>query len=92
MMNRRRWDGGSLEARVSVKEGRITGIAFLGDFLARRSLDSLAEALEGVLFRREDVARVLEQCPLQDYFGEISKEEVLETLFYIQGQNKPACD
>jgi lipoate-protein ligase A len=92
MMNRRRWDGGSLEARVSVKEGRITGIAFLGDFLARRSLDSLAEALEGVLFRREDVARVLEQCPLQDYFGEISKEEVLETLFYIQGQNETACD
>ena len=56
MVNKRRWDGGSLEARVSVKEGRITGAAFRGDFLSRCSLEPLEKELEGVLFRREDVA------------------------------------
>lgn len=84
MTNKRRWDGGSLEVRASVKEGRITGIAFRGDFLSRRSLEPLAEALRGVPFRREDVAGALEQYPLQDYFGGITEEEILETVFYGQ--------
>lgn len=82
MVDRRRWDGGSLEVRASVKEGRIAGIAFLGDFLSRCSLDSLEEALKGVPFRRKDVAGVLERYPLRDCFGGITEEEILETLFY----------
>ena len=85
MVQRRRWNGGSLEVRVSVKEGRISGIAFRGDFLSRRSLEPLAEALQGVPFRRENVDEVLGRFPLQDYFGGITGEEILETLFYGYG-------
>lgn len=85
MVDRRRWDGGSLEVRASVKEGRITGIAFLGDFLSRCPLDPLTEALRGAPFRREDVTGILAQFPLGDFFGGISEEEILETLFHGQG-------
>ncbi|MCI9554946.1 MAG: lipoate--protein ligase [Oscillibacter sp.] len=93
MVNKRRWDGGSLEVRVSVKEGRITGAVFRGDFLSRCSLDPLEKALEGVLFRRVDVARVLERYSLRDYFGGITEEEILKTMFYGQSSNcKAACD
>ena len=92
MVNKRRWDGGSLEARVSVKEGRITGAAFRGDFLSRCSLEPLEKELEGVLFRREDIAAVLERYPLRDCFGAITGEEILETMFYGQDETEAACD
>ena len=44
MANKRHWDGGSLEVRLSVREGRITAIAFYGDFLSRLSLDQIGRA------------------------------------------------
>lgn len=81
LKNKRRWAGGSLEARLSVEEGRITAAAFRGDFLSRRPLEALEEALRGVAFRRADVAAVLGRYPLRDFFGEITEEEILETLF-----------
>lgn len=93
MVNKRRWDGGSLEVQVSVKEGRISGVAFRGDFLSRCSLEPLEKDLEGVRFRREDAAGVLERYLLRDYFGEITGEEILDTVFHGQGfSHKAACD
>lgn len=65
---------------------------FRGDFLSRCSLDPLEEALEGVRFRREDVAGVLGRYPLRDYFGDITGEEILDTMFYSQKENEAACD
>lgn len=83
LTNRRRWDGGSLEVRLSVRKGRITEIAFFGDFLSRCPLDPLRSALAGTAFRWEDAARVLAQYPLADYFGGISAWEILETMFHV---------
>lgn len=83
LSNRRHFEGGGLEVRVQVKEGRITGVVFYGDFLARAPLGGLTAALEGCEFRREAVAAVLEQFPLADLFGAITEEEVLETMFYV---------
>lgn len=83
MRNRRRWDGGSLEVRAAVAAGTIQEIVFYGDFLALRSMEALTEALKGCCFRREAVAEVLERFPLEELFGAITEEEVLDTLFHI---------
>lgn len=85
MANKRHWDGGSLEARLSVKEGRITEIAFHGDFLSRCALDPLMEELLGIAFRQEAVAEILERYPVSDYFGGITEDEILETIFHVHG-------
>lgn len=82
--NKRYWSGGSLEVRAAVKEGRITAIAFYGDFLSRRPLDQLTASLQGCAFRREDVGAVLAGHPLPDYFGGITESEILETMFYVR--------
>lgn len=84
MANKRYWSGGSLEVRAAVKEGRITAIAFYGDFLSRRPLDQLTASLQGCAFRREDVEAVLARHPLPDYFGGITESEILETMFYVR--------
>lgn len=83
MKNKRYWDGGSLEVRLSVEKGRITEIIFQGDFLSRCELDPLTEELLGTAFRRETVAEVLERYSVSDYFGGITKDEVLETMFHV---------
>lgn len=83
MRNKRYWDGGSLEVRAAVEGGKLSYIAFYGDFLSRCSLEELTAALHGCAFRKEDVAAVLNRYPLKDYFGEITGDEILETMFYI---------
>ena len=82
LVNRKRFEGGSLETGVRVEHGYITSIGFYGDFWAVSSLEPLTKALEGCAFRREDVAAVLKQFPLREYFGGITGEEVLDTLFH----------
>ncbi len=83
LTNRRRFEGGGLEVRIQVKEGRISGIVFYGDFLSVSPLDGLTAALVGCAFRREAVAEVLDAFPLGELFGAITRDEILETMFYI---------
>lgn len=84
LTRRRRWEGGTLQPGVEVREGRIAAIAFYGDFLSLRPLDGLCEALCGCPFRPSEVGAVLDRFVLPEYFGTITREEILETLFYDQ--------
>ena len=89
MTNRHRWDGGTLEAHLQVEKGTITGVVFYGDFLSLQPLDPVTEALLGCPFRREDVSVVLERFPLEQYFGTITRDEILDTLFYAGAEDTP---
>ncbi|MEG0780504.1 MAG: lipoate--protein ligase [Oscillospiraceae bacterium] len=80
--NRRKLPGGLLEPCLGVEKGQITHAAFYGDFLSLRPLTPVTEALRGCPFRREAVAAVLEKLPLTEFFGSITAEELLDTLFY----------
>ena len=80
--NKVRWDGGSLEVQVNVaRGGEIQEIRFYGDFLSLTPLTKLEQALSGVRFRKEDVKAVLDQYAMNELFGPITEEEVLETMF-----------
>lgn len=85
MTNKRYWSGGELELQASVRDGLLTDVVFHGDFLSRCSLEPLTEALRGCAFRREDIAAVLERFHLPDYFGGITEDEILETMFHVHG-------
>lgn len=81
LRSRRRWEGGSLEIRAAVERGRITDIVFYGDFLSRRPLAEVVEALRGCPFRKDAVGAALAGFSQEEYFGAVTKGEVLETLF-----------
>ena len=83
MTNKRYWTGGGLEVRADVAQGVITDIIFYGDFLAVRGMEEVTEALRGCPFRAEDFAAVLDRFDLSKFFGAISKEEILETVFHV---------
>lgn len=79
--NKRKWDGGILEARVAVQRETITNIVFYGDFLSKLPLEELEQALTGRRFAPQEVREALSRFEMEPYFGSISMEEVLDTVF-----------
>lgn len=80
--NKARFSGGSLEIKLSVSEGVITDIAFLGDFMARKAADEVADSLVGCRFEREEAEKVFGKFKLEDHFGGITLEEIIQVMFY----------
>jgi lipoate-protein ligase A len=81
MTGKRKWDGGIFETRIEVIKGRIEQIAFYGDFLAVCPMEEITAQFIGVVFSRDAVDAVLANISIRNYFGGISKEEILETMF-----------
>ena len=46
-------------------------------------MEEVTEALRGCPFRAEDFAAVLDRFDLSRFFGAITKEEILETVFHV---------
>lgn len=78
---KQKWAGGLLEIRLAVEAGCIEDIVIYGDFLSVLSVDEIEAALKGCRMTREDVAAVLNRFPLAGYFGGITRDEVIETMF-----------
>lgn len=81
MRSKRYWPGGCLEAYAAVEKGMVSDIFFRGDFLSLCPLDDLLASLRGVPFTAEAVGGVLSGHGLKEYFGDVTKEEILATLF-----------
>lgn len=77
-----RFGGGTLEIKSTVADGIITDIAFFGDFMARRSAEDIAKALTGCRFERKSAEEILAKFPLEDYFGTITSDEIMQVMFY----------
>jgi lipoate-protein ligase A len=78
--SRKRLPGGSLEVRAEVSEGRIVQIAFQGDFLSRRDPEEVGRHLAGCRLATQEIRERLSELPLEDYFGKIGREELLEQI------------
>lgn len=83
MSNTRHWAGGKLEVCADVADGFVAEIMFYGDFLAVKSMEPVTEALCGCPFRAEEFSAVLDKFHLHQFFGTITKEEILETVFHV---------
>lgn len=79
--NRHRFAGGLLEVFLQVESGKIKSICFCGDFLSRKDPQEVENSLIGKEFDIDTVNMVLESVNLYDYFGNISCEEIVKTIF-----------
>lgn len=77
---RRRFPGGSLQIRLSIRHGVITAIAIHGDFLALTPLDALTAALTGCAYREDAIAAVLDTVSLAECLGGITKDEFISAI------------
>lgn len=77
---KRRFDGGTLDVRMTVKHGVITAIKFYGDFLAVRPVNILEDALMGCEYRKEAILQALSGLPVAACLGGITAEECIQTI------------
>ena len=74
--------GGILKTGISVDRGGvIAAVSFRGDFMSRREVGEVETALTGCRYEKEALRSVLERFPLEDHFGTITEDEILESLF-----------
>lgn len=81
MSNEKRFAGGKVEVKLKAENGHIDDIRFFGDYLGVMDVVDIEKRLINVRFTRKDVERILDMFDLKLYFGNISKEELLELLF-----------
>ena len=73
--------GGIIEVHILVENNVIKDVKFYGDFLAVSDTAEVAEALKGTRYQPEDVEEVLGGFDIGNYFGGITKEEVVKLIF-----------
>ena len=71
---------GLITAEVSVTDNHIGGVRLSGDFFGKKDVSELEEALVGVLYRDEDLKKVLDNLPLNDYIVGATTSDLLSIL------------
>lgn len=72
--------GGTVQAVMDVKGGRISALRFYGDFFSRRDPQELADLLLDTPHAREAIAAKLENIPVDDFFNNVTAEELIKIL------------
>mgnify|MGYP000031392631 CR=1 FL=1 len=77
----KRFTNGKVTVEMLIKKGMITACKISGDFLALCPASDIENMLIGLEYRREVLEGVLEHVPLVKYFGNITKEELMECFY-----------
>lgn len=81
IVNKKHFKGKDLELKVDVKQGHIQSIRFVIDTLGFKEVNEVEERLKNIRFHRLDVDSTLSRIDLSEYFGEITKDEILILMF-----------
>ena len=73
--------GGHVEVHLNVEKGVISELAIFGDFFVNKDIESLVDGIKGVEHREESVLDRLKTLGSEQYFNNISAEELLEAFF-----------
>ena len=77
----KRFPVGSIDLRLEVNKGSIENCKIYGDFFGVGDVAELEQKLIGVRYEKEAVADVFEEVDVQHYFGNVTKEDVLQLVF-----------
>ena len=80
MTKENRFAGGKLMVQSFVENGCITDIHFYGDFFAKEGLSDLEDSLKGCRFEEGEIKNALIKTNAEDYFYNISLEEILSCI------------
>ena len=80
VQRRRHFDGGTIDARFLIENGKIAEVTIYGDFFGKKDVAELQTALKGQKYAPEVIRQVLSQFELNEYFAGIDATEVTELL------------
>jgi lipoate-protein ligase A len=72
-----RFTCGGLEILFNVKKGLIQSCRIYGDFFSNKDISQFENKLIGVRYAKEALASVIEENTLYQYFGPLTKEEII---------------
>ena len=67
--------------RLHVVKGIIENCKIYGDFFGKGDIKDLEDKLNGVKYDMNVINEVLENVPIDEYLGRITKEEFMQCLF-----------
>ena len=79
--HKHRFPSGTVDLRLEVVKGAIEGIAVYGDFFGVGDIQDVEQLLTGTRYDRDAMAEVLDKIDVGEYFGKITKEDLLGIMF-----------
>ncbi|MGE8079575.1 lipoate--protein ligase [Peribacillus loiseleuriae] len=76
-----RFPVGSIDIRLEVNKGKIENCKVYGDFFGVGDVSEIEEKLTGIRYERTEIERVLEGVDVKHYFGNVTKEEVINLIY-----------
>ena len=81
MNHRQRFPIGSVEFKMNVEKGYIKDVRIFGDFFGLGEISDVEKRLEGIKYDRSEIEKALEDVDVQNYFGNIEKEDLLNLIY-----------
>ncbi len=82
VVKRKKFTAGIIEAGFNVKNNRIEGISFCGDFFENDSIRQLEGILSNVPFNQKDIKERLLNINAGDYIANLTNDELIELIMY----------
>lgn len=76
-----RFPVGSIDIRLEVNKGKIENCKVYGDFFGVGDVSEIEEKLMGIRYERTEIERVLADVDVKHYFGNVTKEEVINLIY-----------
>ncbi|HBL07335.1 MULTISPECIES: lipoate--protein ligase [unclassified Clostridium] len=80
--NEKKLSAGTIELSIDVEKGIMKHIRIFGDFFGEGNIEDIEKALIGKKHNTEEIHRVIDNINIKNYFGNVSKQELL-SLFFV---------
>lgn len=81
LKKKKKYKFGLVEFNLDVKDGVIDNAKFFGDFFGKSDIGHIETALIGVNHTPEDIGKALSSFNINDYFANISIDDLMEGFF-----------
>ncbi|SHE33210.1 lipoate-protein ligase A [Thermoanaerobacter uzonensis DSM 18761] len=79
--NEKKFTGGTVEVNLNVEKGIIKDIKIYGDFFGKYDVSEVENLLKGVKHSEEEIRKVLSNIDMNDYFTNITVDNLIEVMF-----------
>lgn len=77
----KRFPIGEIDLRIFVEKGTIEDFKIFGDFFGKEPVETLEKLLNGTRYEKSNITDLLKDISLNEYFGDISKDDFIELIY-----------